>query len=158
MKKIVLAAALVALSSGAAHAATAAGSATATVIAPITIAHVVGASLNFGTFDASTGGTVTVTAAGAGTASGVSFVSGSVNAADGFNVTGDGTRSFNITTTGGNVTSGSNTMAFTTSPSAATGTLVAGLASFTVGGVLTVTSGQSVGSYTGSYNATVVYQ
>ncbi len=158
MKKIVLAAALVALSSGAAHAATATGTANATVVTPIAIVHAPGAALNFGSFDAGTGGSVTVTQAGVGTAGGgVAFVSGNSNTADAFNVTGDGTRSFNITTGGGTVSNGTTTMAFsTTSP--ATGTLIVGAASFNVGGTLTVASGQATGVYTGTYTATVVYQ
>ena len=158
MKKIVLAAALVALSSGSANAATATGSATVTVVTPIAITHTSGATLNFGTFDAGTGGSVSVSQAGVGTAGGgVLFVSGNTNAADQFNVTGQGTRSFNISTTGGTVSNGTVTMAFTTS-APASGTLVAGATSFKVGGLLTVASGQATGTYTGTYTATVVYQ
>lgn len=158
MKKIVLAAALVAFSSVSANAATATGSATATVVTPIAITHASGAVLAFGTFDAGTGGSVSVSQAGVGTAGGgVLFVSGSTNSADAFNVTGQGTRAFNITTGGGTVSNGSVTMAFTTS-APATGTLVAGAASFNVGGTLTVASGQATGAYTGTYSATVVYQ
>ena len=91
MKKIILAAALVLLPSGSAYAATANGTANATVVAPISVAHNSGAALNFGTFTADTGGTVTVTAGGSGSVSGrVVFVSGSANRADGFTVTGAG--------------------------------------------------------------------
>jgi Domain of unknown function (DUF4402) len=51
------------------------------------------------------------------------------------------------------------TMTFTTSASAATGTLSAGgTASFTVGGILTVAGGETAGVYTGTYDATVTYQ
>ena len=58
------------------------------------------------------------------------------------------------------MTSGLNTMSFTTTPSAATGilTAVTGTGAFTVGGTLTVPSAQATGSYTGSYVATVLYQ
>ena len=157
MKKIVLAAALVALSSGSAYAAQGTGSATANVIAPIAVTHTVGASLNFGTFDAGTGGTVTVTAANVASSTGVTVVSGSTTSADAFTIAGDGTRGYTISTAAGSVTSGLNSMAFTTTPSAATGALVAGAGSFTVGGTLTVSSGQAVGSYAGSYIATVNY-
>lgn len=158
MKKLLIAAAVVALSSGSAYAATATGSASATIVAPISVTHTIGASLNFGTFDAGTGGSVTVTQAGLGTAGGsVTFVSGSVNTADAFTVAGDGNRAFTVVTTGSNVTSGVNSMAFTTS-APATGTLLVGVGAFTVGGTLTVGSGQAVGSYTGSYTATVNYQ
>ena len=123
MKKIILAAALVLLPSGSAYAATANGTANATVVAPISVAHNSGAALNFGTFTADTGGTVTVTAGGSGS-----------------------------------VSDGTNSMAFTTTPSAATGTLSSGTATFTVGGTLTVGSGQAANAYTGSYVATVNYQ
>jgi len=158
MKKIVLAAALVALSSGAAHAATATGSATATIVTPIAITHASGATLDFGTFDAGTGGSVSVSQGGVGSVGGgVLFVSGNTNAADAFNVTGEGSRAFNISTTSGTVSNGSVTMAFTTS-APASGTLASGAASFSVGGSLTVAAGQATGTYTGSYNATVVYQ
>ncbi len=158
MKKIVLAAALVALSSGAAHAATATGSATATIVTPIAITHTSGASLDFGTFDAGTGGSVSVSQGGVGSAGGgVLFVSGNTNAADSFDVTGESGRTFNISTTGGTVSNGSVTMAFTTS-APATGSIGGSPANFRVGGSLTVTSGQATGTYTGSYTATVVYQ
>ena len=159
MKKIVLAAVTVlAFSSSSAFAAQATGSATANIIAPISVTHTALATLNFGTFDAGTGGSVTVTQGGIGSAGGsVNFVSGSVNAADAFTVAGDGNRVFTIVTTGGNVTSGANTMAFTTS-APATGTLASGVGGFNVGGTLTVGSGQAVGSYTGTYTATVNYQ
>lgn len=159
MKKIVLAAAAVlAFSSSSAFAAQATGSASATIIAPISVTHTALATLNFGTFDASTGGSVTVSQAGIGSVGGsVNFVSGSVNSADAFTVAGDGNRVFTIVTTGGNVTSGANSMAFTTS-APATGTLAGGAGGFSVGGTLTVGSGQAVGSYTGSYTATVNYQ
>ena len=156
MKKIVLAAALVALSSGAAHAATANGAASATVVAPISVTHDALTSLNFGTFlVGASGGSVAVDAAGAGSVSGtVVFLSGSTNSVDAFDVAGDGTRGYTISTAGGTM----GGMSFSTTPSAATGALVAGVGSFTVSGTLTVPSGQAAGAYTGSYVATVNYQ
>ena len=164
MKKFVIAAAMIALSSGSAYAAsgntsTTAGAAAAIVVSPITIAHDSGAVLNFGKFTAGTGGTVVVDVAGAGTTtSDVGFVPGSVEAADSFSVLGDPNRHFSIATTGGSVVSGSNSMNFTTVPSASGDTLDStGNGSFTVGGTLTVAAAQAVGSYTGSYNATVTY-
>ncbi len=155
MKKIVLAAALVALSSGAAHAATANGVATATVVAPISVTHDALTSLNFGVFTAGTGGSVIVDSAGVGSVTGaVVFLSGSTNSVDGFDVAGDGTRGYTISTAGGAM----GGMSFTTTPSATTGALVAGVGSFTVSGTLTVPSGQAAGAYTGAYVATVNYQ
>jgi len=164
MKKFVLAAALVAFSSGTAFAAsgntsTATGSAAATVVAPIVLTHTSGASLNFGKFTTGTGGTVVVSSAGAASVTGdVGIVPGSTSSADAFTVAGDASRSFSIATTGGSVTSGAASMAFTTAPSAATGTLsTSGAASFTVGGTLTVASTAVAGAYTGTYTATVTY-
>ncbi len=167
MKKIILASATAALAilgatpalAGSGNQSTATGSATATIVAPIVLTHPATASLNFGRFTTGTGGTVTVTAAGVGSVgSDVTFVPGSTNAADQFTVAGDASRSFSITTTGGNVTSGATNLAFTTSASAATTALSGtGTASFTVGGTLTVTGTAPAGSYTGTYSATVTY-
>ncbi|MBU6394363.1 MAG: DUF4402 domain-containing protein [Sphingomonadales bacterium] len=138
---------------------TATGTATATIVAPIVLTHPASASLNFGRFTRGTGGTVTVTAAGAGSVgSDVTFVPGSTTAADSFTVAGDANRSYSIATTGGNVTSGGTSLAFTTTPSATTGTLsTSGTGSFTVGGTLTVTGTAPTGAYTGTYSATVAY-
>ena len=139
---------------------TAAGTAQANVISPIVLAHTAGATLNFGSFTTGAGGSVVVTAAGVGsTTSDVGFVPGSTNAADQFSLTGDNSRNFGITTTGGTITNGSKTMNFTTAASATSGTTSAtGTYSFTVGGTLTVTGTETPGSYTGTYNATVTYQ
>lgn len=144
---------------GSGNQSTATGTATATIVAPIVLTHPASASLNFGRFTTGTGGSVTVTAAGVGSVgSDVTFVPGSTNSADQFTVAGDASRSFSITTTGGNVTSGSTNLAFTTTPSAGTASLSStGTASFTVGGTLTVTGTAPAGSYTGSYSATVTY-
>lgn len=167
MKKIVLFAAASGLAIAAVPAAaapgdtsTASGVATATVVSPITLTHTPGAALNFGTLTSGTaGGTVVVTAAGAGSSTGeVTLVSGSTATADAFTVTGDAARSFSIATTAGSVSAGANSMAFTTAASAATGVLGAGgSASFTVGGTLTVAGNQAPGAYTGTYSATVAY-
>lgn len=162
MKKIVLAAGLATMAAGSAHAATATGSATATIIAPLQIAHNSGAALSFGTFTAGTGGSVSVTAAGVGTPSGdVAIVAGSSYAADAFTVTGSGTRTFNIATSSGNTVSTGGatpaTMPFTLTalPSAS---LVGGTYTLNVGGTLNVASGQAAGAYTGTYTVTVTYQ
>lgn len=165
MKKIALAALIAASIASPAFAAsgntsTAAGSAAATVVSPITLTHTTGATLNFGKFTAGTGGTVAVTAAAVGSVSGdVGFVPGSVVAADAFTVYGDVSRNFSISTGAGSVANATGaTMAFTTTPSAANGTTdSSGNASFTVGGTLTVGAAQATGVYNGSYNATVTY-
>lgn len=139
--------------------ATATGTATATIVAPIVLTHPASASLNFGRFTRGNGGTVTVTASGSGAVgSDVTFVPRSVTAADSFTVAGDANRSYSIATSGGNVISGGTSLAFTTMPSAATGTLNgSGTGSFTVGGTLTVTASAPAGAYSGTYSATVAY-
>ena len=144
---------------GSGNQSTATGTATATIVAPIVLTHPAAASLNFGRFTTGTGGSVTVTAAGVGSVgSDVTFVPGSTNSADQFTVAGDASRSFSITTTGGNVTSGATNLAFTTTASAATASLsTSGTARFTVGGTLTVTGTAPAGAYTGTYSATVTY-
>jgi hypothetical protein len=154
MKKIALAAAVAALLPTSAFAATDQGEATALVVSPITITHRVGSVLDFGAF-AVASGQVSVTAGGVGSTSGIVQL-GTV-AADAFDVAGDANRSFSIVTTGGSVSNGTDTMAFSTA-SAASGTLDGtGNAAFTVGGTLTVGGTESAGTYTGSYDATVEY-
>ncbi|NBC36915.1 DUF4402 domain-containing protein [Novosphingobium sp. FSY-8] len=164
MKKFLIAAAALAVSAAPAYAAsgntsTAAGTATAEVVAPIVLTHASGAALSFGKFTTGTGGTVVVTAAGVGSVTAdVGFVPGSTVSADSYSLTGDANRSFSIATTSGSVSNGSRSMSFTTAPSASGGTLSAsGAASFTVGGTLTVAGTEPAGVYTGSYNATVTY-
>ena len=163
MKKFLIAATLIAFSSGTAFAATgntstATGSATATVVAPITLTHNTGA-LSFGKFTVGSGGTVVVSATGAGSVTGnTTLVSGGTTTADSFSVTGDPSRSYTIATTNSTVTNGTVTMAFTTLASAATATLsTTGTGSFTVGGTLTAVGTEPAGSYAGTYNATVTY-
>ena len=167
MKKIILAtfAAAVAVPAAAApgDTDTAQGVANAEIVAPITLTHDTGAALNFGTVASGDAGTVIVTTAGAlDGASTADTLNGSTYSADAFTVSGDAGRSFSITTTGGTVADGGNSMSFTTTPSANSGTLSSpasgnGSASFTVGGTLSVGASQAAGSYTGSYDATVTY-
>lgn len=163
MKSIVIASAAALLFAAPAMAAgnsdTQQGSATATVVAPITLQHTSGAAIGFGKFTTGTGGSVTVTPAGSGSVSGdVTFVSGNANTADAFTVAGEANRTFAISTTGGTVSNGAVSMSFVTTASSATGTLNnAGAASFTVGGTLTVPGTATAGNYSGSYNATVTY-
>ncbi len=164
MNKFALAAILIAAPAGPAFAAsgnasTTSGTANATIVNPIVLTHTAGTTLAFGKFTRGTGGTVVVTSAGVASVTGdVGLVPGSTSSADGFAVSGDASRSFSIATTGGNVTSGAATMAFTTAASAVTGTTsAAGAAAFTVGGTLTVSGSQVAGAYTGTYNATVNY-
>lgn len=163
MNKLALAAILIA-APGSAFAAsgnssTATGASNATVVTPIVLTHTSGAALGFGKFTRGTGGTVVVSPAGVGSITAdVGFVPGSTTSADAFTVAGDSNRSFAITTTSGSVTQGANSMAFTTTPSAATATTSGtGTSSFTVGGTMTVSGTQATGAYSGTYNATVTY-
>ena len=164
MKKILLGVAAATILAAPAMAApgdtaTAQGSATAEVVAPITLNHVTNAALSFGTFTTgTTGGTVVVDQAGDGVASSdVTLIGGSLESADAFTVAGDNGRSFSITTTSGSVSNGTDTMDFTTD-APQSGTLSAtGTASFAVGGTLTVAGGESAGDYSGTYDVTVTY-
>ncbi|KUR71581.1 hypothetical protein AQZ52_08135 [Novosphingobium fuchskuhlense] len=163
MKKIVLASAIALLSATPAFAApgntsSANGAASATIVQPIVLTHVSSAALAFGTITTGAGGSVVITAAGSTSYTGeVTSVPGVAPSADAFTVAGDSNRSYAITTGSGSVTSGSNSIAFTTAPSASNATLSGGAGSFTVGGTLTLTGTEVAGSYTGSYPATVTY-
>ena len=136
---------------------TASGSTSATIVGPLTLTHTAGAALNFGKFTTGAG-TVVITPTGGQSATGsVNIVTGGAPAADAFKVAGDTNRTFAITTTNSTVANGATTMAFTTTPSAATGTLVAGAATFTVGGTLTALGTEGAGTYSGTYSVTVTY-
>lgn len=135
------------------------GTATATVVSPMVLTHSNIATLSFGTFTTGTGGSVTVSSAGKGSAEGVvGFARGSITSADQFTVTGEPLRSFSIATTGGKISSGTKSMQFTTMPSAYTGTMSAtGTSNFSIGGKLTVEGGAPAGAYSGIYNVIVGY-
>ena len=134
------------------------GVAAALIVAPISLTHDAGTSLNFGSMTAGGGGTVIVDVDGSGTTSGeVTLLTGVATSADMFTVEGDPNRSFDIVTTGGSLSDGANSMSFTTS-AASSGTLDGGGSmAFAVGGTLTVAADQAGGSYTGTYQATVTY-
>lgn len=148
--------------------ATVTGTITAVLVPPISVSHSAGSTLSFGTFAASAGGTVTITAPASGAigavsiTGGITFVSASAPANDSFSVTGQPNTPLVISTTNGTVTSGANTMSFTTTPMATLwlipGTGASATASFTVGGTLTVGVNQPAGAYTGTYSCTVAYQ
>ncbi|MDE2404543.1 MAG: DUF4402 domain-containing protein [Sphingomonadales bacterium] len=136
------------------------GSAAATAVAPLTLAHWAGFQLSFGRFAVNGAGTVTVNATtGAGaTSGGATFVTGSTTATDRFIASGDPGRSIGIVTGGGVVTAGTSSMSFTTTPMLASGLLPPnGSGYFTVGGTLAVSAGQPGGNYTGSYVVSVAY-
>ena len=166
MKKIVLATFVAAFAVPAVAAPgdtdTTQGVATAEIVAPISITHDAADALSFGTVASGDAGTVIVTQAGAlDGSSTATTLTGSTYSADLFSVEGDPGRSFSITTTGGTVASGLNSMSFTTS-APTSGTLSSpatglGTATFNVGGTLSVGASQAAGDYSGSYDATVTY-
>ena len=146
--------------------ATASASATATIITPISITKV--NDMNFGNVavQASTGGTVVLATNGSRTrTSGVTLpaVTGTVSAAS-FTVSGDGSRTYDITLPNSTTLThssgaGTGTMTvntFTSNPSA-TGTLSSGSQSVSVGATLNVAAAQAPGVYTGSFDVTVNY-
>jgi len=166
MNKFAIAAVMIAATSTSAFAqnsSTANGVAQAVVVGPLQLYHVTNAALNFGSFTASTGGTVAVDpTSGAASFSGPTSVSGVTPTADGFTVAGDPNRSYSITTGSGTIKDAANdSMPFTTAlPTGVTsGTLNGtGTGAFTVGGTLTVASAQPSGSYAGNYPVTITYQ
>jgi len=138
----------------------AAGSTGATVVAPVTLLHTAGASLNFGTMVVGAGGgDVIVTTAGTAVPIGaVSLVPSGPGSADQFTVTGDPNRNFSITTGAGYVTAGASSMLFATTPSTSQATTGAtGTTTFSVGGSLSVSNGIAPGVYRGTYAVTATY-
>lgn len=135
------------------------GRATAEVMDPISVTHIGGQALKFGTIAVTTAGTVSVSSNGTATyTGGVTKVNGSGTAADHFTVSGFKNRSVSILTYPGTVSSGPRTMSFTTMPSVTSGQLSnGGQLTFSVGGTLTVPAGQTGGTYTGSYLAGAIY-
>ena len=152
-----LATVVVALSSlsSAAMAVSATGTANATVLAPIAIT--AANSLEFGTFSANTAGTVVIPSGGTRSVTGgVVGATGTSRPAT-FNVTGSGGATFGITYPAAfNVVSGANTMSVSltnlSAANAATGTLVGGAVTISVGAVLTVAAAQPAGNYSNSAN------
>jgi hypothetical protein len=137
------------------------GTATATIVTPLTFTS--SQNLQFGTIDAATGGTVTVSPAGVRSKTGaLALISSGAGAEGHLDVTGTGTLTYAITLpANGTVTiaNGANNMAvdsFLSNP-AGTGALVAGAQTINVGGTLTVASGQAAGLYSGTYPVSVDY-
>lgn len=164
--KLILAAVIMLVSASSSFGqATATATATATIVTPISITKDV--DMNFGNVavQASTGGTVVLTPAGARSATGgvtLPAVNGTVTAAS-FTVDGQGTYTYAITLPSADLTisSGSNTMVvntFTSTPSA-TGALTAGTQTLNVGATLNVSAAQAAGVYVSGtpFNVTVNY-
>lgn len=117
-------------------------------------------TLDFGSIaESGSGGTVTLTPAGALTCGSGLVCSGAVETPN-FGIDGEANAAVNISLTSSNITltSGANTMPVALSTSAATLTLNGtGTGTFDVGGALTVAANQPVGTYTGSLEVNVVY-
>jgi spore coat protein U-like protein len=146
----------------------ASATASATILAPMTISSAT--NLSFGSFDASRAGTVTVDTAGNRSASGVTL-SGGTPAAATFSIAGQAGLSYNIAYTGTSATlsNGSDAMglsivsdlggaASSAGETVSSGTLNAGPTTLRVGGTLTVQAGTPPGSYNGNISVTVQYQ
>lgn len=143
--------------SASSFAATASGTASASVLQPIAIT--AGQSLEFGAFAGNSAGTVVIDTAGARSATGgVLLANNNGTYRQGqFSVTGTGNSTFAITYPSAfNITSGANSMSVTVA-GPATGTLSSGSATINVGGTVTVGANQAAGSYTGTYTMTVEY-
>jgi hypothetical protein len=148
--------------SAAQNSATTSASATARIIAPITLVKT--ADLNFGdVVPSGVAGTVTVTPAAIRTAAGgASLGNGAAVTAAAFTVGGQGSVTYAITLPAAAVTltTGANTMTvdtFTSNPSG-TGLLSSGGSqALTVGANLNVGVAQATGTYVGTFNVTVAY-
>ncbi len=144
---------------------TASATASATILTAISITKTVDMSFGNISVQASSGGTVILTPAGARSVTGgvsLPATSGTVTAAS-FTIGGEGSYTYSITLPGTahTITSGSNSMtvtAFSSNPSG-TGTLSSGAQTLTVGGTLNVSAGQAYGTYTSEtgFNVTVNY-
>jgi hypothetical protein len=165
MKKITLltAIAMIAFTVNSFAQESATGSSTTTVIAPITIT--AGNALAFGNVtEDGTGGTVTVTAAASATATGATgaqAVDGTVTAGA-FNVGGETGNVYTITlpsttTTLNGASAGAPTIAVSGLNTNITEGTIGTDITFYVGGIITLTGGKVVDSYSGTYTATVQY-
>jgi len=153
---------MVALLGANTYAASDTGTATATVMTPISIS--ADTALDFGAFSPSTGGTVTIATDGARSSTGAVVLSSTDTGNNGvFTVTGQASATYAITLpSDGTVTidSGANSMdvdTFTSNPSG-TGTLSGGGSqTLNVGATVTVGSSQAAGSYSGTFDVSVEY-
>ena len=153
---------------GNAYAATASGTANATVVTPISISAAL--DLRFGSFSTSAAGQTVQIVANGGTRNltGALSVGSGQNAfgAGTFSVAGDGNLTYAITLPANgvvNITTGaadaSRTMAVTgfTSFPATTGALTTGAQTLAVGATITTVASQVAGVYSGTYNVSVDY-
>lgn len=141
-----------------AFAASATGTASATVVAPLTIVQTTG--LNFGSFSVgATGGTVVITQAGAVSKTGDVQLIASSGATNGlFTVAGAPSTTYSISTPSTlSVTSGANSMSIALNAPTSDTIGAGGTDTFSVGGTLTASGSQSAGVYAGTYTVSVNY-
>lgn len=155
-----------AMAAGSSLAASATGTSTATVIVPISIAN--DTALAFGKFTQAAG-TITMTPAGARSASGGASTLSTVTPGNAgqMTVSGDANATYSISVSGGTLTGTGDPMALsniTVAASTATGTPITtgtigagGTQVLKTGGELAVAADQAAGAYTGSYSVTVEY-
>jgi len=167
MKKIVkflaIATVMLGFSSGIFAQTTASASASAVIIAPLSITQ--SANLHFGViWRGTTAGVVTVTPANARSSIGGVTLSGlsPANTAAEFTITGEPTKAITITlpTTDVTITDGTNNMIvnnFQSTPAAGTYTLTGASTTLNVGADLNVGANQPSGTYTGTFNVSVNY-
>lgn len=145
------------LSVNAQTSATATGNAAAVVIAPITLT--AGNTLHFGTVY-NTGGTVIISTAGVRSGTCPVSAAAPLHSAGTFTVGGETGLTYTTTVPADGVvtiTNGTDNMSIDGFGHNATGTIVSGGETFSVGATLTVPAGVSTGTYTGTYDVTVAY-
>lgn len=147
--------------SNTAKAADAAASASATIVAPITISQTT--ALAYGNLaPTGTAGTAIIDTADSLSSSNVDTLSGITPASGAFSVTGSGTSNYTVTlpTTVTLSDGGSNSMTLSSfnHNAGATPSLSGGTGTFKVGATLGVGASQVAGAYSGSYTVTVNYQ
>lgn len=134
------------------------GSASVTVVVPISLTKT--ADLNFGAVTAvATPSVVTIAANGARTGDANVLIGGGSPAAASFTVAGDADRAFTFTLPAGaaTLTSGVDTMTVDTWTSDAPATVTGGSVPVNVGGNLNLGAAQAAGDYTGTFAVTVTY-
>ena len=161
MKKLLAAVAGAALVANAAIAADVSSDAGAQIVAPLQIANT--AALYFGTVAPSltASDTVVVSPAGAKSCGAELTCLTDDHTAAAFNVTGEADQSYTIDLPSSIQISngaGANMTVNNFTGSKATGTLVSGADTFTVGGTLGVAANQATGEYTGTFTVAVEYQ
>ncbi len=157
-KKIaLLGAAVAALASTGANAATVSADARVNILSPVTLSQTAG--LDFGVVGGSVAGTATI-ATGADTAScSAGLLCAGTARRGAFSVTGANTYTVVITVDAATTLTGPGAaMALSLDPSVASVVATGAAQTFHVGGVLSINAAQVAGTYTGNYNVSADYQ